>query len=76
MAVHSDTGGLRPRTMPVAMYPAPSDTPVRIHLSPVSSLGLERSTWGKWVPASIAGYRDFAGREAVVSQSPLSSYDW
>ena len=64
------------RSLPISPYPAPAGTPIRAHF--VSEKEPEEGgwqpwiggTWSKWVRGTVLGYRDFSGREAMVS-SPV-----
>jgi hypothetical protein len=61
------------RSLPISPYPVPAGAPIRAHF--VSETRPKEdgwqpwvgSTWSKWVRGTVLGYRDFSGREAVVS---------
>lgn len=61
------------RSLPISPYPVPAGTAIRAHF--VSEAKPKEDgwqpwiggTWSKWVQGTVLGYRDFAGREAIVS---------
>ena len=61
------------RSLPLSPYPVPAGTAIRAHF--VSETRPKEDgwepwiggTWSKWVQGTVLGYRDFSGREAVVS---------
>jgi hypothetical protein len=61
------------RSLPLSPYPVPAGTAIRAHFvseSRPKEDGWEPwigGTWSKWVQGTVLGYRDFSGREAVVS---------
>jgi hypothetical protein len=62
------------RSLPISPYPVPAGTPIRAHF--ISETRPKEDgwqpwiggTWSKWVQGTVLGYRDFAGREAMVSR--------
>jgi hypothetical protein len=62
------------RSLPISPYPVPAGTHIRAHF--VSETRPKEDgwqpwiggTWSKWVQGTVLGYRDFAGREAMVSR--------
>ena len=67
------------RSLPISPYPVPAGTAIRAHF--VSETRPEEDgwqpwiggTWSKWVQGTVQGYRDFAGREAMVSSFIVSN---
>ena len=70
------------RSLPVNPYPVHPGTAIRAHfVTDKPPAGAERDgwtpwvagTWRKWIKGTVAGYRDYAGREAKVRAREVPS---